>query len=178
MHSSLSRLRLALAAVLGLIALPALADDSTRLEFQGGRSYMDSRGTNVAFVEAILPEANIGSSRFTWAPDFSLGWIDGRDVAKFRDYKYGTDSDVWVLAGGARFRYGSQGDWYHHLFFSFQGAGQVGRTEALSTHYEFVSTLGWQWKALSLQVRHISNGGTGGANRGETMGLIGLGFNF
>lgn len=171
----------AILVALGIAAAtPALAFDAStlRVELQGGRSYMDSRGTKAAFIESIWPESSIGSSRFTWAPDFSTGWIDGRNVAKYRYSKYDVTSNIWLLAGGARFRYGDASNWYHNFFFSFQGAGQLGRTQALSTHYEFISTLGWQWKALSLQIRHISNGSTGGPNRGETMGLVGVGYNF
>jgi len=53
---------------------------------------------------------------------------------------------------------------------------QTGRTMALSSVGEFVNTVGWQGKYLSFQIRHISNGGTHGPNRGETMALVGVGF--
>ena len=61
-----------LAAV--LLALPATAPfAAVRVEVQGGRSYMDSHGTNAAFVEAVFDEHRIGGSDFTWSPDASVG---------------------------------------------------------------------------------------------------------
>lgn len=165
--------RLAVAFSLAIVGFPAAA---SHWEVQGGRSYMDNHATNAVFVEGVLGEHAIGNSRWSWSPDLSLGWINGRPLAKYDVGRYATRDDVVLLAAGARFRYGDTGDWYHHLFFGFQPALQTGRTQALSSSYEFVSTLGWQWKYLSLQLRHVSNGGTHGPNRGETMGLVGIGF--
>lgn len=161
-----------------VLALGALAPSAyaTHLEVQGGRSYMDGYGTNAAFVEAVFAPHRIGNSRFDWSPDLSLGWIDGRDVARYRDKRYDTRDDISLFAAGARFHYGSEGDWYRPLFFSFQGAVINGRTQALSSGYQFVSTLGWQGRHLSFQLRHISNGSLHEPNRGETMALVGIGF--
>ena len=153
-----------------------MSQAATHVEVQGGRSYTDSHGTNAAFVEAVFAPRPIGNSRFTWSPDISAGWIDGRNVAKYRGRSYGDGNSVALLAAGARFHLGDQRDWYHPLFFSFQVAGTNRTTIALSSHYQFVSTVGLQWKHFSVAVRHISNGGTHGPNRGETMGLVGIGF--
>lgn len=158
-------------------AMPAIA--ATHIEVQGGRSYMDSHPTNAFFIESVFDEHQIGSSSFTWSPDVSLGWINGRDGHAVRRYitsNPSTTDDVWLLAGGARFHMGSESDWYHPLFVSAQVAATSGTTQALSSHYEFVSTLGWQWKHLSFQIRHISNAGLHEPNRGETMALVGVGF--
>jgi hypothetical protein len=149
---------------------------ATHLEVQAGRSYMDSYATNTVFVEGVFNEHRIGNSRFSWSPDVSLGWINGRDVARYRYSSYTTHDDVRLLAVGARFHYGDAGDWYRPLFFSIQPAAQSGRTQALSSGYEFVSTLGWQGQHVSLQIRHVSNAGLHDPNRGETMALAGLGF--
>ena len=62
--------------------LPALA--TTRWEIQAGPSYMDCTSTPAVFLESVFNEQRLGSSRFTWSPDVSLGWIDGRDVQRFR----------------------------------------------------------------------------------------------
>jgi hypothetical protein len=167
-------LRVAAALSLASLALPVAA--ATHLEIQGGRSYMDSYGTNAVFVEGTFHEHRIGDSRFSWSPDVSAGWIEGRDIARYRGHKFGTTNDVWLLAGGARFHYGDADNWYRRLFFSFQPALQGGRTEALSSGFQFVSTFGWQGKHLSLQLRHISNGSLHEPNRGETMALVGVGF--
>ncbi len=164
---------LGLAVALAACSFPAAA---AHLELQGGRSYMDSHATNAAFVEGVFDEHRIGNSRFSWSPDVSLGWIGGRDVARYRASRYSTHDDVWLLAGGARLHYGDSGDWYHPLFVSFQPAVQTGRTQALSSGYEFVSSLGWQGRHVSIQIRHVSNGGLHKPNRGETMALLGVGF--
>jgi hypothetical protein len=173
MLSAPSRFGGALALLLTTLAPPATA---AHLEVQGGRSYMDAHGANAAFIEATFAPHAIGSSRFDWSPDVSAGWIDGRDVRRYRQSAYGTDHSVALLAAGARFHYGPADAWYHPLFFSFQLAGTDQTTQALSSHYQFVSTLGWQGEHLSFQLRHISNGGLHDPNSGETMALVGIGF--
>lgn len=165
-------LRRALPLAFALTAAPAAA---SHLELQGGRSYMDRYGANTAFAEAVFAPHPLGASRFSWAPDVSLGWIDGRDVPRYRQAPYRTRDAVTLLAAGARFR-ASEEHWYHPLFFSFQLAGSDRATQALSSRYQFISTLGWQGEHLSFQLRHVSNGGLHGPNRGETMALVGLGF--
>jgi hypothetical protein len=164
-------------AVLGLsLASLALPASAAHLEIQGGRSYMDSYGTNAVFVEGIFDEHMIGDSRFSWSPDVSAGFINGRDVPRYRLSKYTTSDDVYLLAAGARLHYGDTDNWYHPLFLSFQPAAHTGRTQALSSGYEFVSSLGWQGKHFSVQLRHISNASLHEPNRGETMALVGVGF--
>lgn len=147
---------------------------ASRIELQGGRSYMDNASATTLFVEGTLAEHPIGSSRFTWTPDFSAGWIDGRNIQRYRAVNYTTADSIWLVAGGARLRFGAEGDWYHTLFFSFQPALHTGKTQALSSVYEFVSTLGWQGRVFSVQIRHISNGSIHQPNRGETMALLGV----
>jgi hypothetical protein len=159
----------------GLVGLASISAHAQSIEVQGGRSYMDSHATNAFFVESVFDARPMGTSRFTWSPDVSLGWINGRDGQDLRKYRHpGTTDSIGLLAGGARLHYGDEGDWYHPLFFSFQAAAQTGRTQALSSAYEFVSTLGWQFRYLTLQVRHISNGSFQQPNRGETMALVGI----
>ncbi len=162
-----------LAVLLATVAMPAAA---AHVEVQGGRSYMDSYPTNAAFVEAVFRGHGIGDSRWRWSPDVSLGWVKGRNITRYNDARYTTRDDVWLLAAGARFQYGDGNNWYHHLFFSVQPAVTSGRTQALSSGYEFVSTAGWLGEHLSFQLRHISNAGLHDPNRGETMALIGVGF--
>ncbi|TCV92792.1 lipid A 3-O-deacylase PagL [Luteibacter rhizovicinus] len=171
-----SRIACGLAAALAVTAFSLPAAAQTRIEVQGGRSYMDDHGTNAFFIESVFNPYPLGNTRFTWAPDVSLGYIEGRKIGRFVGSHPGVTDDVLLAAAGARFHYGSAGDWYQPFFFSFQVAGQTGRTQALSTAYEFVSTLGWQYRNFSFQVRHISNGGFTKPNRGETMALVGVGF--
>ncbi|MGH8159913.1 MAG: lipid A 3-O-deacylase [Rhodanobacter sp.] len=167
-----ARLRGFLALALVAPALPAMA--TTRWEIQAGPSYMDSNSTATVFVESVFNEQRIGSSRFTWSPDVSLGWIDGRDVQRFRHNRYTTEDSIALIAGGLRLHYGDAGDWYRRLFVSFQPVLHGGRTQALSSAYEFASTIGWQGKHFSFQIRHISNGSLHEPNRGETMVLAGI----
>lgn len=161
------------AAALAFAALPAVA---AHVELQAGRSYMDSRAANTVFVESVFAAHPLGSTAINWAPDLSLGWINGRDIGRYRYARYGTRDAIWLAAGGVRLNLGGPDDWYHHFFYSFQFALHSGRTQALSSAYEFVNTVGWQWRHLSLQVRHISNGKLHEPNRGETMALVGVGF--
>lgn len=173
MHVRLRVLAAGLAVALAACPPPASA---THLEIQAGRSYLDEHASNTAFVEATFADHRIGNSRFRWSPDVSLGWIAGRDVPRYRNNAITTRDQIWLLAGGMRLHYGDPGDWYQPLFLSFQPAVHSGRTQALSSAYEFVSSLGWQGRRLSVQIRHISNGGLHKPNLGETMALVGVGF--
>jgi hypothetical protein len=164
---------LALALALFPLTLPA---QTAQLQLQGGRSYMDAHGATALFLEAVFDGHRIGDSRWSIAPDVSLGWIDGRDIARFRGSRYDTREEAWLLAAGARVRYGDAGDWRHHWFLSFQPAYNTARTQALSSPYEFVTTAGWQGRRFSFQIRHISNARLHKPNRGETMALVGVGF--
>jgi len=177
MHTVLRFMRPFAAVALVAIALPAAA--ATRLELQLGRSYTDSYGANTVFLEGVFAEHALGDTGLTWSPDLSLGWIDGRDAQRGRLYRYGGRSysmhpQSWIGAGGVRLRFADESAWYRPLFFSFQPAAHGGRTPALSSSYEFVSTLGWQAKHWSVQIRHISNGDLHTPNRGETMALLGI----
>lgn len=162
------------ATCVALAACPASA--AAKLNLEVGRSYMDSYGTNAAFVEAVFDQRRIGDSRFNWSPDVLIGWIEGRDIGRFRPMRYSTEDSAWLVAAGARFQYGDADNWYRSLFFSFQPALQSARTQALSSSYEFVSTLGWQGRRFNIQLRHISNGSMHEPNRGETMVLVGASF--
>lgn len=161
--------------VLGLLAAaaPAMA---TRIEIQAGRSYMDTYGAKTAFAEAVFAPRQVGNTRFTWSPDVSVGWIDGRRVGRYAGKRYDTRSSVGLVAAGARIHMGHEGDWYQPLFFSGQVAATNHTTHALSSHYQFVSTLGWQAKHFSVAIRHISNGSLHQPNAGETMALVGVAF--
>lgn len=156
-----------------LAASPAAA---ARLNLEFGRSYMDSTGTTAAFVDVVFDQRRIGDSRFGWSPDVSIGWIDGRNIKRYDCCRYSTNESAWLIAGGIRLHYGGATDWYRPLFFSFQPALNSGRTQALSSAYEFVSTIGWQGRHANFQIRHVSNGALHKPNRGETMALMGLTF--
>jgi len=102
-----------------------------------------------------------------WAPVASVGGIDSRQVAG-EDFNH----TVFLAAAGARYG-GSNG-----LFFSEQIAATNTRTDALSSRFEFMTSLGWQHGHFIALVRHISNAHLlgGGRNLGETMALVGVRF--
>jgi hypothetical protein len=67
------------AAAVAVLALAA-PTTATTFDFEVGRSYSNSHGTDAEFVESIFDASPIGSSRFSWEHDVSLGWISGRDL--------------------------------------------------------------------------------------------------
>ena len=167
-------LRTALVLVpLTLAASPAVG---ARWELQAGQSFMDDYGANTAFIEAVFAPHPLGNTRFSWAPDVSVGWIDGRDVARFRGKRYTTRDSITLLAAGVRLYAGEGDEWSRRLFLSLQPVAHTGRTQALSSVYEFATTVGWQGQRFSVQLRHISNGSLHEPNRGETMALVGVAF--
>lgn len=154
------------------------ATSAAQLSIEGGRSYMDGHPANTAFVEAVFSRHALGASPYTWAPDVSLGWVGGRRLSRYNDTRYNPRDAVWLAAGGVRLQHAATDAWYGHLFVSEQLAIQNRHSLALSSDYEFVSSLGWQGEHFSFQIRHISNAGLHGPNRGETMALFGFGFAF
>lgn len=153
-----------------------LSAQGAHLQIEGGPSFMDDHAATALFVEGVLDAHRLGDSRWSIAPDVSLGWIDGRDIPRFRDNRYPTRDETWLLAAGARLQYRAIDGRPSHWFVSFQPAYSSASTQALSTSYEFVSTAGWQGRRFSFQIRHISNASLHGPNRGETMALLGVGF--
>lgn len=144
------------------------------LNVEVGPSFMNRHATAALFVESVLDERPLGSSRFSWAPDFSVGWIDGRHIRGPVEHGYTPQDTVWLAAAGVRLRVRDSASPWHRWFFSFQPAATVGRTVALSSGYQFVSTFGWQGERCSVQLRHVSNAGLHEPNRGETMLLFGM----
>lgn len=108
----------------------------------------------------------LGSGRLQWHPVASLTAI----AAHAPTWRPDSDRAVWVGSGGAALTLRDSA-W----FFSLQGAAANRITPALSSHLQFVSSLGWQGERLRLQLRHVSNGRIGGGpNLGETMLLLGV----
>jgi hypothetical protein len=152
------------------------------ISVEGGASYMGGKyaaedRAPAVFIDALLNAHMIGESGFTWSPVFTAGWIDGRDIARYRTTRYTTRDHIWMVAGGIRLHYGAPSAWYQPLFFSFQPSLHTGRTEALSSSYEFTSTLGWQAEHWMIGIRHSSNAFLHMPNRGETMVIAGISFN-
>ncbi len=154
------------AAVLGLALLGlSAAAGAVETEASIGISIAGSNdATAAAFVE-VAGERRTGG-RFTWQPIGTLGFVRGRDV---RD---DLDRDVVIAGIGARFV-----DWWRSAFFSVEVAHATRTTAAISSHGQFVTSLGWKGEHHVVAVRHISNADLGGGkNLGETMLLAGVAF--
>ncbi|HEX7111182.1 MAG TPA: lipid A 3-O-deacylase [Mizugakiibacter sp.] len=154
---------IALCALLALgVARPAQAG---RFEFSFGRSVtLQHRWTDVAFAEWIGERRPLW--KLAWAPAAALGFVDARGD----DPRDRLDRDVWLGVGGGRLYV------WRELYVGFQLAATAGRTDALSTPYEFVSTFGWQGRHWQFMVRHVSNGDFHKPNHGETLLAAGVAF--
>ncbi|TAN08624.1 MAG: hypothetical protein EPN38_01440 [Rhodanobacteraceae bacterium] len=155
--------------VLGLVFGYVPPVHATSFDLALGRSAAGpAAGSNigdatVAFLTgAGLPHAD-GHARLV--PIATLGWIGSHHTGQGR-----LDRSVWVAGAGLRYRF------FRHLFVSEQITATSTRTSALSSRFEFMTTLGAQVGRLTLMARHMSNAHLigGGPNHGETMLLIGI----
>lgn len=140
--------------------------DAADVTISAGRSFTtDTRWTTAAFVDISGRTRELAGVH--WQPTASLGWIDGRDT-RTADL----DHTVYIGAAGVRLV-----DWWHGAFFAFELGAAGGRTDAISSSEQFVSSLGWEGEHWTVMVRHVSNGEFfGGRNLGETMLLAGVRF--
>ncbi|HET8554840.1 MAG TPA: hypothetical protein VFL78_08450 [Rhodanobacteraceae bacterium] len=145
---------------------PAFAHAADVSVVAGRSTTTDHRWTTSAFV-------NIGADKVhTWhglhvQPVATIGWIKGRRMAQEH-----LNRNVYVAGAGLRLV-----DWWHGAFASFQIGAAGGRTDALSSAGQFISSVGWQGVHWVVMVRHISNGNLfGGKNLGETMLMAGIRF--
>lgn len=142
---------------------PAQATDVSVLA--GGSITSGGRWTTTAF-------ANVSGTTYEWKhlelqPVGTLGWIKGRDTPHDN-----LDHNIYVAGAGVRLPH-----LWRNAFFSFQVGVAGGRTDAISSSEQFISSLGWQGEHWVFMVRHISNGHFfGGKNLGETMALVGVTF--
>jgi hypothetical protein len=131
-----------------------------------GASVSQKDWTPAVAVDVAGDARDFGSGRLQWRPVAALTAVAAREAS----WRPGNDRDVWVATGGAALSLRDSG-W----FFAFQAGAADRTTPALSSHLQFVSSLGWQGQRLRVQLRHISNGRIGGgANLGESMLLLGV----
>ncbi|MGH8153932.1 MAG: hypothetical protein ACREP0_01640 [Rhodanobacteraceae bacterium] len=158
------------AVLLGLALGYGLPAHATRFDFAAGRSVPgpaagDADAATVAFLTAAgLPGA---AAQVRLQLVGTLGWIGSHDVDRG-----GLDRPAFVAGGGARYRF------FRRLFVSEQIIATSVRTSALSSRFEFMTTLGVHVGRFLLMGRHISNAHLigGGPNHGETMLLVGVEF--
>ncbi len=153
----------------GLLAAATLAPASARAAdvsvLAGGSITSGGRWTTSVF-------ANVNGTthewkRLHWQPVGTLGWIKSRNTPHDN-----LDHDVYVAGAGVRLPH-----LWRNAFFSFQVGAAGGRTDAISSAPQFISSAGWQGEHWVFMLRHISNGHFfGGRNLGETMALVGVTF--
>jgi hypothetical protein len=154
------------AGLLTLLVFP-LASHAAGFDITAGPSVTSSeRATTAVFASAFgeRPDDN----RIHFEPVGTLGWIDSRSTRKDN-----LDHEVFVAGGGLRILAAN-----HHWFVSEQLATTSTRTDALSSRFEFMTSVGWQHGHFIVMLRHISNAHLlgGGKNLGETMLLGGVKF--
>lgn len=95
-----------------------------------------------------------------------IGWIGARDPHDERLHR-----NVFLAGGGGRIVSGNC-----HWFVTEQLAAASVQTDALSSRFEFMTSVGWQSGHFVIMLRHISDGHLtgGGKNLGETMALAGI----
>ena len=150
---------------LALVALPFGAEAAGYTLAAGPSFTSGARVTAVVFgsVYGSAPE----DGRWHFEPIGTVGWVDGRST-----HKENLDHSVFLAAGGVQISKGS------HWFASEQLAGTTHETDALSSHIEFMTTVGWHAGRFAVMVRHISDAHLfgKGKNLGETMLLGGIRF--
>jgi hypothetical protein len=129
-----------------------------------------SATVGVRWAGAVFIDVAGGTTEWAdlhWQPTASVGWIGSRN-----DPGDNLEHDVGLVGAGVRLV-----DWWRGAFLGFEVAYASPRTDALSSHEQFISSLGWRGDRYVLMVRHISNANLfGGRNLGETMVLAGFRF--
>lgn len=154
------------AGLLALLAFP-LASHAAGFDITAGPSVTSSERTTASVFASVFGERP-DDNRVQLEPIGTLGWIDSRDTRKDD-----LDHEVFVAGGGVRILAAD-----HRWFVSEQLAATSTRTDALSSRFEFMTSIGWQHGHFIVMLRHISNAHLlgGGRNLGETMLLGGVKF--
>ncbi|MGQ0800290.1 MAG: hypothetical protein ACT4NL_09290 [Pseudomarimonas sp.] len=149
-------------ASLALVAL-AFAAESNAMESTLGFGIADAHDHESAnVVDLSLRWPTSGRFKLIDEHEVLVGWVESRPLPHL-------DDDTLFAGYGFRSNFGR---W-------FTGGGIMvvdHTTEALSSWYQFVSTGGVHIGRASLTLRHISNSGFKGRNRGET--YLSLGFDW
>mgnify|MGYP001125759239 CR=1 FL=1 len=155
----------------GLLAASSLAACAPALaagfDITAGPSITSSqRMTGAVFASAFGDRP--ADNRIHIEPIGTLGWVNSRNT-RADDLNH----QVFLVAGGARVVAAN-----HHWCFSEQLAATSTRTDALSSRFEFMTSIGWEDGHFIVMLRHVSNAHLlgGGKNLGETMLLAGVRF--
>lgn len=147
-----------------LLAVP-FAAQATRVDIAAGQSLTSADRATAAVFASVYGDAPT-DGRWHFATMASLGWLGAR-----RTRVEHLHHDVTVAGGGVRITMPNS-----RWFASEQLVATSTRTDALSSRFEFSTTVGWQRDHFIVMLRHISNGHLvgGGKNLGETMLLVGV----
>lgn len=147
-----------------LAALPLTAN-ATGFDVAAGPTVTSAERTAPA-VFASLFGTQPATGEWQFEPIGTLGWI-GAHHTKREDLH----REVFLAGGGVRIVAPQQ-----HWFASEQIGVTSRETDALSSRFEFMTSVGWQGGHFVVMLRHISNGGIigHGPNLGETMLLAGV----
>lgn len=158
----------AVGLALGAGAFLATADS---VEIQVGASHSAQVGAS-----GVVWAQNVGwSEPLEWAPRWrhepvgTLAHVGGRTEVGYGD-------GVWLVGIGERLRWQGAEGGVSPWFVEGQLLLAKGRTSALSGPLQFATAAGWTQGGWLLLVRHVSNAGIQGENRGETMLLVGRSF--
>lgn len=138
-------------AAFGLASLDAHAIDGFGIG-AGPTAEIDKERTAVATVSWLSP------GRHPW--ELSAGYLGRRDELENAP----APSSVFIAV--------SKRLTWRRWFVSGGVAANDHDGEVLSGHWQFYTGLGYTVGAWSLSVRHLSNGDTGGRNRGESFALL------
>jgi hypothetical protein len=152
------------AGLLALLAFP-LASHAAGFDITAGPSATSSERTTAAVFASVFGERP-DDNRVHFEPIGTVGWLDSRHT-RTDDL----DHEVLVAGGGVRILAAN-----HRWFVSEQLAATSTRTDAISSRFEFMTSIGWQHGHFIVMLRHISNAHLlgGGKNLGETMLLGGV----
>jgi hypothetical protein len=151
-----------LTAITLATALTARAQD---FELAAGPTMTSSERTTAAIFASVFGESPV-DGRIHFEPIGTVGWIGAHHT-----YRENLHHEVFLAGGGVRIVAPNP-----HWFVSEQLAATSTRTDALSSRFEFMTSVGWQDRHFVMMLRHISNGRLvgGGRNLGETMLLAGV----
>lgn len=153
MKSVIASISLLVVLALGGLALPVAQAAAGEWQLAAGvADELDNDFAPAATLSYIVP------TRF---PIEIVGGYIGH-----RLLRSGRTESAWFLGADLR--------WSGRYWFVGGGGAWVNReSEILSSRYQFMTLAGLRWRDWVLTLRHLSNAGTGGRNRGETLLTLG-----
>ncbi len=140
--------QLLLIALLFLVSLPVFADE---FHFGGG-----VQGTNMYFRNGVsVYGAYMNDTGDGWTPRFQIGriWVNN-NTSQNLSTDYASASAIYLN---------------NHFFYGIGGMVISNQTYQLTSRYQFIETVGYNFSFGAILFQHISNGNTGGRNLGVNL---------